>query len=55
MLNWLNGILGIIVIVAGIVGIPTGAWKIVLIIVGLVVAVLGFKNALGGGESGGTQ
>lgn len=52
MLNWLNGILGIIVIIVGVVGIPAGTWKIVLIIVGLIIAVLGFKSALGGGEGG---
>lgn len=63
--NWVNGILGLWVILTAFLGFPANVGRILLIITGLVIAVLSFWSAAtcpkskepvvnGGGEIGQT-
>jgi len=48
--NWLNGILGLWVLISPFVGLSGGAMQTNLVIVGIVIAVLGFWSAGSGGK-----
>lgn len=52
MFNWINGVLGLIVIAGSLLAAPAGPWKWILLIVGVVVAILGFYQAIGGKGEG---
>lgn len=45
--NWLNGVLGLWVIVSQFIGLAADTMQIVLVITGAVVAILGFWSAAG--------
>lgn len=40
--HWVNGILGLWLIIASYLYVPSGAGRVVLFITGLIVAILGF-------------
>lgn len=49
--NWINGILGLWIILMPFLGFPPGAHRTLMILSGLVVAILAFWSAMGEGKS----
>lgn len=45
--NWVNGVLGLWVIVAQFIGLDSGTMQTLMVITGAIVAILAFWNAAG--------
>ncbi|QQG46502.1 MAG: hypothetical protein HYY55_01505 [Candidatus Niyogibacteria bacterium] len=51
--NWINGVLGLWVILMPFLGLTPSAHRSLMVVTGIVIAILAFWSAMAGGKSAG--